>query len=330
MKLKLKDSKLLISLFEDSRNSNRQIAKDVGVAKETVASRIEYFEEIGVIKSFSLKTNYDKLGYKEFNLYLRLKNTSKDSLDNIIEYLENHRNTTWIGKTFGRYDLRVSVIVKDHDEIHKIISEFNKEFGKNINFIDYLFVIDKFKASANLFLENIFGEDVIKQYSFSNLKKDEPKTDLETLDNIDKQIIYDLSQNPKQTYAKIAIDTGLTAEAIKYRVKRLENNRYITGNSIVIDGNKFGKIWCSVLLNINSGKMDEFKEFLKKRNFLSNYAETIGNWNFTANFFANNIEELYESLNIVRNKFSEDINNFEFLIIFDFYKFPKLPSCVKD
>nr|MDA3855583.1 Lrp/AsnC family transcriptional regulator [Candidatus Woesearchaeota archaeon] len=253
---------------------------------------------------------------------------SNENLNQIIKYLENHKNTTWIGKTFGRYDLRISIIVKTHEEVHKIISEYNKEFGKNIAFIDYLYVIDKFKAPANLFLENIFDKNVVREYSFNNLKENDTKKDLEKLDQIDKQIIYELSQNPKETYAKIAIDTKLTAEAIKYRVKRLENNRYITGNSIVIDGNKFGKIWCSVLLNINSGKMNEFKKFLKEQAFLSNYAETIGNWNFTANFFANSIEELYESLNIVRNKFSEDINNFEFLIIFDFYKFPKLPSCI--
>ncbi len=331
MKLKVKDLKLLVSLFQDSRKSNRQIAKDIGVSKETVASRIQHFEDIGVIKAFSLKTNYDKLDFKEFNLYVRLKNTTPKTLDKIIKSLVDHPNTTWIGKTFGRFDLRIAFILKDYQDINRIISELYSDFGKHLEAIEYLYVVDKFKASSKLFLENTFGKETIKGITIPHTKKIEDiKSHSYQLDKIDKYIIYELSQNSKETYAKIGIQIGLTAEAIKYRVKKLESNKYINGSSIVLDGAKFGKIWCSVLLNINPKQINEFKEFLKEKHFLSNYTETIGTWNFTTNLFANNIEELYHSLNEIRNKFSEDINNFDFLLIFDFYKFPKIPLCIRE
>ncbi len=331
--LKIKDKKLLISLFLNSRKSNRQLAKDINLSKETISSKISILEQKEYIKSFSLKTNYAKLRYKEINLYIRLRNASPKIIEDMTEYFINHKNSTWVGKSFGRYDFKIALILKNIDKIHSIIAKIHEKFTKEIEDINYLYVMDKFKASSKLFLENMFGKELLlSSTTFENINSNIKNNEIINLDQIDKDLLYYFSQNPKQPYANLTEKLNLTAEAIKYRISRLEKQGIITGYSIVLNGNAFDKIWAVAFLNINPKKIEKFKDYLKKQDFLSNYVETIGNWNFAVQFFANNIKELNEHLNIIRYKFSEDIQNFDFIILFDknVYKFPRLPECIME
>ena len=139
-----------------------------------------------------------------------------------------------------------------------------------------------------------------------------------------------MGQGEKTGYVKLSSKFNLTPEAIKYRVKRLENNNIILGNSIVLNGHKFNKLWSIMLLNIKPEYMDELKIFLKTKKYLSNFKETSGIWNFTIKIFANDIKELHEHINEIRENFSEHIREQDFLLLLDFYKFPKVPECVKN
>lgn len=321
MDLKLKDKKLFLELFQNSKQSNRQIAKKIGISKETVSNRINFFKENNYIKDFSCKINYNKLGFQEYNLFVRLKNISENKINSIINYLENYKNTIWIGKAFGKYDFKISIITKK-ENINEIIGEISQKFSSQIDTIDYLFVTDKYKANSSSFLQNLIQikpEKKIKK-KFKNSKYN--------IEIIDKKIIYELSQNPKESIIQISSKLNLTTDIVKYRIKKLEENNIITGYSIVFNGNKFNKIWCLILFNFDIENLENFKNYLKKQELLSSYTETLGVWNFNVTFFANNIEELYSNLNKIRNKFSQNIKNFEILIFFEFYKYPKVPKCI--
>lgn len=330
MELKKTDYLILSSLIKNSRKSNRQIAKEVKLSKETVALRINHYVENDYIKSFSLKVDYQKLGFNEFNLFIKFKKITSEIMSEFILFLEKYENVTWIGKCFGKYDLKVALIFKNMQEINKIITLVSSKFGKNIEMIDSIYILDKYKARADNFFNDLMEDKTdsiikIKSKTISNEFSVKSKYQL---DDIDKKIIYELGQNPRKSYVELSTLAKLTAEGVKLRVKKLENNNIILGNSIVLNGNKFNKIWCLIVLNINPEKNDEFKKYLQKQLFLSSYAESLGYWNFNVTFFASNIEELYLELNEIRNNFSENIRNFDFLIFFDIYKFPKVPKCI--
>ena len=69
---------------------------------------------------------------------------------------------------------------------------------------------------------------------------------------------------------------------------------------------------------------------MKEKDFLSSYVETIGTKNIAVTFFASNIENLNKDLNNIRDKFSQNIRDFDFLIFFEIYKYPKIPKCILD
>lgn len=330
MELKKTDLLILSTLTKNSRKSNREIAKELKISKETVSNRINYLIENNYIKAFSLKINYEKLGFNEYNLFIKFKKINSEILENLILFFEKNENVTWIGKCFGKYDLKIALIFKNISEINKIIKDISSKYGTNLEIIDSIYIVDKYKAEINNFFKDLLLDNNLyskNEKITSNLSKNKVKIQ-SILDDVDKNIVYELGQDPKKSYVQLANLINLTAEGIKNRIKKLQENEIILGNSIVINGNKFNKIWCLVLLNVNSEKNDLFKKYLKNQKYLSSYSESIGYWNFNVTFFASNIEELYNDLNNIRNIFAENIRNIDFLIFFDIYKFPKVPKCI--
>lgn len=316
--MKLKDIKLLTTLFYDSRLSNRQIAKEIGVAKETVSARIQHFTDTGIIKGFSVKYSYEDLGFKEFNIFIRLKNIN---INPILEFLISHDNTTWIGKTFGRYDLKVALILKNIDSIHQIISEISTKY--EVDQIDYVLVIDKYKAPTHMFLNRLLATN-LKQI---DNKQQPQKTDYKP-DEEDKKLLYLLGQDARNSLVNISKEMNITPEGLKYKINRLKKNGIIKGFGTVVDGKKFDMAWCLVLFKVKPDRIIEFKTYLKKQTFLSNYVETIGNWNFHIKYFSKSNEELYDALNTIRRQFEGHIIDIDLMFFMDFYKFPKTPKCI--
>ena len=321
-----KDKLILKELFLNSRQSNREISRKTNISKETVSKKISQFLEIGIIRNYSIGINYSKLGFIEYNLFFKLKKLDENSYRKIINYLVENKNTIWIGKSFGKYDLKVAIIFKNQEELNNFISNIFNKFNEFVDSIDSLYIIEKYKVSKEIFLNNILdlNKNIIKN------KKKIKKNYLNKIDTFDKLLLFDLSHNPKISLVELAIRYSQTAEGIKYRISNLEKNDYIINNSIVFDGNKLNKIWCLVLLSINEQDLDKFKDYLKLDSNLSSYVQTIGIWNLNVTFFAKDIESLYYTLNKFRTQFSDSIRNFEYMIFFDFYKFPKAPKCILD
>jgi Lrp/AsnC family leucine-responsive transcriptional regulator len=323
--LKLIDEKILSELFMNSKQSYRQLAKKLNISKENLSKKVESYKSLNILKDFAVGINYSKLGFMEYNLFIRLKKLDSKFYDNFIYFLESHSSTTWIGKSFGKYDIKISLIVKNYSEVNYFIFELSSEFPDKIDVVDSLFVIDKYKSSKELFISNLFPNvslpNSINKKEIKNIK------DIK-LESIDKKIIYEVSQSPKISLVELGHKLSILPETLKYKISKLEKNNYLNNYSIVFNGNKLNKMWCVVLLNISQVNINNFKKELRKNKHISSYVETQGVWNLSVTFFAKDISSLYENLNDLRSNFSKDILNFEYLIYFDFYKFPKAPLCI--
>ena len=75
MKIDLKDRKILYELDTNSRQSYHEIAKKVGLSKDSIIYRIKKLQEQGVIKKFHTIYDVGKLGFISFRLYLKFQNS---------------------------------------------------------------------------------------------------------------------------------------------------------------------------------------------------------------------------------------------------------------
>jgi DNA-binding Lrp family transcriptional regulator len=72
--MKLEECHLLSELLKNSRRSDRELAKVLGVSQPTVSRMIQRLEKQGVIKEYTIIPDFSKLGYEimEFS-FLKLK-----------------------------------------------------------------------------------------------------------------------------------------------------------------------------------------------------------------------------------------------------------------
>lgn len=58
------DKKILTELLKDSKRSYRDIARSVGVSAATVINHVNRLESAGVIKDYSVRLDFERLGFE--------------------------------------------------------------------------------------------------------------------------------------------------------------------------------------------------------------------------------------------------------------------------
>ena len=81
------ERKLIAELMRDSRRSDRELARAVGVSQPTISRAIAKLKKDGVIREFTVIPDYEKLGYHlvAFTLVKNRTGITKEELENARE-----------------------------------------------------------------------------------------------------------------------------------------------------------------------------------------------------------------------------------------------------
>lgn len=102
MQLGETDKKILNILVDDSRLSLRQIAKKADVSVATVMHHIKKLEKEGVIRQYTTRFDYEKLGYDvEVIIEIRI---SKGKLFEVEKKIATHPNVFAVYDIAGAFD----------------------------------------------------------------------------------------------------------------------------------------------------------------------------------------------------------------------------------
>ena len=102
MKLEETDKKILNIIVENSRLSLRQIAKKAGVSVATVMHHIKALEKEGIIRKYTAKLDYEKMGYDvEVMIEIRI---SKGKLFEVEKKIAMHPNVFAVYDATGAFD----------------------------------------------------------------------------------------------------------------------------------------------------------------------------------------------------------------------------------
>ena len=102
MKLEEKDKKILNIIVDNSKLSLRQIAKKADVSVATVMHHIKNLEKEGIIKRYTTKLDYEKVGYDiEVMIEVRI---SKGKLFDVEKKIALHPNVFAVYDITGAFD----------------------------------------------------------------------------------------------------------------------------------------------------------------------------------------------------------------------------------
>jgi len=113
------DRKILRLLSTDSRLSFRKISSLLGVSTATVAERIKKLEEKGVIKSYTLKLDHEKLGY-ELSAIIEVT-VSKGKLVEVEKKIAEMKNVCAVYDVTGLTDAFIVAKFKSREELNRFV-----------------------------------------------------------------------------------------------------------------------------------------------------------------------------------------------------------------
>jgi len=102
------------------------------------------------------------------------------------------------------------------------------------------------------------------------------------IDDIDRAIIKLLQINPRISYTEIAKEIGFSRNAIKYRIKSLQEEGFLLGFRTVLDPRKFGKkITAVIFLKTDLSEINHVKKNLLEMPELLVVFQVSGTYPFT-------------------------------------------------
>src|SRR3989344_5788391 len=137
MKLDKKDLKILEILKENSKLTTSQIYKKTNIPIKTVHNRIKKLENLGIIRSYTLKLDYNKLGKPITGFILVtinyiLPDGTKIKQEHVAQEISKLEGVEEVNIMTGATDILIKVRVSSIEELN----EFVIKKLRNINGVD--------------------------------------------------------------------------------------------------------------------------------------------------------------------------------------------------
>ncbi len=315
-----KDRAILRELFNNARASYSSIAKKVRLSEESVNYRIKRMLDQGLVTGFNTIIDVKKIGFQIYFVYLKLRNIGMDFENKIIEYLKNDNNTAWIVKCLGSYDFIIKVFAKNIDDLNFIVKNIESKFSNHIDsfFIDTL--IEE-KAIPFSFLYQTKETEFYSIKSESNIK----------MDNTDIKILKTLANNARLSTTDLANNLKISRELIKYRLKKLEENKIITKYRPDVWPKKIGYNWYFLIFKIgfiDKETQRKLQSYIVNHPNVTYFYKTIGSSDIQVEVRMKTTLELNDTLMKIRGILKDSLKHHDVQIILNEHKYTYFPDCL--
>ncbi len=299
-----KDVKILRELDNDPRQSINQIAKKVGLNKETTKYRLNKLER-NLISHYWTIPKGSIVG----NVYkILIKNKSLPDIERFIEYLQQEI-VSWYAQTNGSYDFIISLTPKNLQEFSDFYTNLIEHFGKHINKREIL-ITTRYMQTNETYL-----------YSKNKLLYviDESLGNQTELDKIDNQIIKILSHKGTSSFTDISKEIDLTPEATGKRFRKIKK-KYITKIKPRLKYEKLGLEYYHLFLSLeNSSIKEKIANYFIEKHEANCIMFHIGNFDVHLEFLTP-IKKVENIITDLRKQFGQELKDFELLHIVKEYK----------
>lgn len=319
VKVDLKDRKILYELDRNCRQSNSQIARKVGLSKQIVNYRINKLQKQGVIRNYITQLNIPKLGFLSYKVMLHLQNVSLGKEQEIVKHLQSNPNVHWLVSCFGRWDLILAFSSKTVIEFNRNLNKTLKPYASFIKEKNSLLITDLY-----FFTRSYLTDEKNKDFSYFGGEPERIR-----LDNTDLKIIKILSENARENIIRIADKLNTTVDIIRYRIKKLIDNKIIQSFKAVINREILNYQYWNVLIktqDLTDKKEKQIISFFKQIPNIFAISKYADEFNFGFELEVKNIDELNKILMSFRYNFSDVIKSYETVLFFKEYKIHYLPK----
>lgn len=152
------------------------------------------------------------------------------------------------------------------------------------------------------------------------------------LDHNDRLILEQLQKNARQSVSDIARKTKLPRDVVKYRIRRLEENKVIRFYHASLNPSKLGyPLYSYVTFSLYNQSPDDeerFIHFLEQHQKIIYVAKYSGKWDFAIGVCARDYKDLDDVIRAIRKKFTHVIKDFDVYPVIQEYKFDYMTDLI--
>src|SRR3989338_736953 len=145
-----------------------------------------------------------------------------------------------------------------------------------------------------------------------------------TIDKFDLKLLSILEQDARQSLSSMAKQLHTSQQVVSYRMQSLEKKSIIENYYCLIDIAKLGYTSYRTMVrltNINEQKKQQILDYLLKHGNVLWLVEVGGKWNLLINFMAQDILHYSNILREFKNKFPDQIQNYDVLTTIEGFYF---------
>lgn len=320
-KLDLKDRKILYELDIDSRKSNNQIGRKVGLSRSIVNYRISRLKEQGIIRNYYTLIDAMSLGFIPIRIHIKFQYTTSKIVNEIIDYFKKNKFSTLVGLVNGFFNLSVVIEVKDIHDFYDSWQDAKKKFGCYFEQYSFSFFINEMRFKSSYLLTNNIKKSDREDYTFIGKRK------INGVDKLDINILQIISSNATISLLEVGKRYDLTAVAIKYRIKKLIEKGIILGFKTDIDLSKIGYNKFKIYLKLrNYNLRNDIINYVKYNQYLLNIDINSGESDIELEFVVTSNNQIHEIVSKLTDKFPNEIKNYDILSDIKLHKYVYFPE----
>lgn len=304
--LDLTDRRILAELDINCRISDTQLAKKVRKSREAVRYRIRQLEKNGIITGYLTAINPNKFGWHMFKVYLQLENIPGER-QKFYAYLRSSRRIYWYGICDGAYDCIFAIMSRNvteyYDEINAICSQWRhliirKVLGVMVDTVQYnkKYFCDTSPRENGGFGGNTYANEA---------------------DSLDLKILDIIANNARLPMVKIAAKSGAGIEAVRRRIKRMENDGILLSYRISVDLNRLGYMFFKAILYFKSLSRKQeasLREWMGQHRNSVYYIRSLAPWEAEFEFVVENYQQFNQIISELRERFPNVVKNCEHVL----------------
>lgn len=320
VKLDLKDKRLLYELDLNSRQSASKIARKIGVSKQGCTYKINNLIKKGVIHSFPTILNVGLLGLYGYRVYFKLSNITPTEEKEFVNFLVNHKFTSWVAGCEGNWDHVIIMVPKSLKYFQNLLNQLNNLYGKFIERKDISLVTRAHHFRCGYIIGK---KDTITPIIYPEELRYPVK-----LDSIDKKILKILAKNARTPTISIAKQVNLPSKTVSYRIDRLIKRGIIERFWVLVNRQAIGfehyKLFLT-LKNVTQKKENQFLDYCKLKPTITYYTKQIGTKDVEIEIVVKDSIGLHKIISDIRKRFSDIIKSYETLRIYKEFKLNYYP-----
>lgn len=303
------DQKILLELDKNPRASFNQIGKAARISKEVTQYRFKRLVKNKIITGFMAYISMAKLGYTTYKILVKYKSVTKETQEQIADFVRASKVVAWTGYCEGTWDLIITCCSPSFRDFSDFYLEFFSRFGEHFRHKEILLPVDnpilndKYLADGRLVYE--------KDFDFRDNK--------EEIDETDMEIIKNISMNSRATFTEIGKKIGISYWTVAQRYKNLLKRNIILKPKPRIDFRKIGYSYYHFFIELNNEKIRErITAYYKQHKNCIMTMNHLGFYSMHLEFVLKK-DEMKEVINDFRERFGRDVAGYEPILVVDEY-----------